>query len=156
MPSGLTDFTRGLYALLESQPPSSGLARQLAHLASHSENVPGLLAASRSGALVLDRWWWSTMAYGWYGGNVPAAGLSEAAFRELIECIWAPITASAVFLFLTPRKDDPNNVDGVSEGYRQLAERHAGEVVLVPVMPPAETHEFIVAALEDRDLIDGS
>lgn len=153
MPSGLTPFTRNLYALLESQPPSSGLGRQLAHLASHSENIPAILAAVRTGALALDRWWWSTMAYGWYGGDIADTGLSEAAFRELIECIWAPVNASAVFLFLTPREDDPNNVDGVAEGYRQLAARHDNEVVLVPDMPAADTHQFIVSALRDADLI---
>lgn len=93
------------------------------------------------------------MAYGWYGGDIADTGLSEAAFRELIECIWAPVNASAVFLFLTPREDDPNNVDGVAEGYRQLAARNDNEVVLVPDMPAADTHQFIVSALRDADLI---
>lgn len=93
------------------------------------------------------------MAYGWYGRNVADTGLSEAAFRELIDCIWAPVTASTVFLFLTPREDDPNNVDGVAEGYRQLADRHGHGVVLVPDMTTADTHQFIVSALRDADLI---
>lgn len=153
MPSGLTPFTRNLYAILESEPPASGLSRQLAHLASHSENVAALLAAARAGALVLDRWWWSTMAYGWYGGDVADTGLSEATFRELIDCVWAPVTASAVFLFLTPREDDPNNVDGVADGYRTLAERHGNGVFLVPDMTTADTHRFIVSALNDAGLI---
>jgi hypothetical protein len=83
MPSGLTPFTHNLYAILESQPPASGLGRQLAHLASHSENVAALRAAARSGALVLERWWWSTMAYGGYGGDVADTGLSEAALPRI-------------------------------------------------------------------------
>lgn len=153
MPSGLSPFTNKLYAILESEPPASGLSRQLAHLASHSENIAALRAAARSGAVVLDRWWWSTMAYGWYGGDVADTGLSEAAFRELIDCIWAPVTASIVFLFLTPREDDPNNVDGVADGYRQLADRHGHGVVLVPDMTTADTHRFIVSALQDAGLI---
>lgn len=90
MPSGLTEFSRQLYSLLETKPPDSGLARQLTHLACHGENISRILEAARDGSLVLDRWWWSTMAYGWYGGDIAETGLSESAFRELIECIWAP------------------------------------------------------------------
>lgn len=152
MPSGLTDFSRQLYSMLEANPPESGLARQLTHLASHSENISNIIDAASAGSLVLDRWWWSTMAYGWYGGDVPDTGLSESAFRDLIDCIWAPVTASIVFLFLTPREDDPNNVDGVADGYRTLAERHAGNVAHVPAHSPEETHEFIVEALRDAGL----
>ena len=136
MPSGLTTFTRELYHLLEGCPPSSSLGKQLAHHSSHSENMTALLTASQSGALVLDRWWWSTMAYGWYGGDVPASGLTKAAFLEFIDCVWKPLTASVVFLFLTPRERDPNNVDGVAEGYRELAADHTGSAVTVPPLSP--------------------
>ncbi|QPS33657.1 dTMP kinase [Brevibacterium casei] len=156
MPSGLTDFTRDLYQILETQKPKSGLGRQLAHLTSHSENMTALLAATRSGALVLDRWWWSTMAYGWYGGDIPASGLSKTSFRELIDCVWKPITASAIFLLLTPRDEDLNNVAGVAEGYRELAAEHTGTVITVPPLSKEETHEFIISALADADLIQES
>jgi dTMP kinase len=64
MPSGTTAFTKGVYALLEHHPPESGLGKQLAHLACHCENMPVLLENSRPKALALDRWWWSTIAYG--------------------------------------------------------------------------------------------
>lgn len=154
MPSGLTEFSRQLYSLLEASPPGSGLGRQLAHLASHSENISKIIEAAAAGSLVLDRWWWSTMAYGWYGGDIPDTGLSESAFRELIECIWAPVTASIVFLFLAPREDDANNVDGVADGYRNLAARHIGNVALVPALTPDDTHKFIVDALNEAGLID--
>lgn len=92
------------------------------------------------------------MAYGWYGGDVPRTGLSESAFRELIDCIWAPVTASIVFLFLTPREEDPNNIDGVADGYRTLAAGHTGAVSDVPVLSPDDTHEFIVKALREANL----
>ena len=57
MPSGITDFSRELYSLLEANPPESGLARQLTHLASHSENIVKIIDAAGAGSLVLDRWW---------------------------------------------------------------------------------------------------
>lgn len=152
MPSGLTDFSRQLYSLLEENPPESALARQLTHLASHSENISKIIEAAGAGSLVLDRWWWSTMAYGWYSGDIPRIGLSESAFRELIDRIWAPVTASIVFLFLTPREEDPNNVDGVADGYRALAERHPGNVTHVPALSPDDTHTVIVEALSEANL----
>ena len=152
MPSGLTDFSRQLYSLLEENPPGSGLARQLTHLASHSENISKIIDATGAGSLVLDRWWWSTVAYGWYGGDIPGTGLSESAFRALIDCIWVPVTASLVFLFLTAREEDPNNVDGVAEGYRTLAARHPGNVAHVPELSPDDTHEFIIEALSEANL----
>lgn len=154
MPSGDTAFTQGVYRLLEDHPPRSGLGRQLAHLSCHCENVPGILAALDKQAVVLDRWWWSTMAYGWFSGDVPATGLSEPAFRELIRTIWGPVRASIVFLFLSAREEDPNNASGVEAGYRGLAETHGAPVALVPDLTVAETHQFIIDELSELDLLD--
>lgn len=147
MPSGCTAFSQDLYRVLENEAPSSSLARQLTHLACHCENMPKLTRAIESRALVLDRWWWSTMAYGWYGGDVQQAGISEATFRELIARIWAPITASMVFLFLTPHEEDSNNVVGVAQGYRRLGADQPRITVTVPTMSPTDTHEYIVTEL---------
>jgi dTMP kinase len=147
MPSGTTAFTKGVYALLENHPPESGLGKQLAHLACHCENMPDLLENSRSKALVLDRWWWSTIAYGWYGEAVPKSGISESTFRNLVSAIWAPLTASILFLFLTPRQEDPNNVVGVEAGYRELASKHRGAAFTISEMTEDETHKYIVAQL---------
>lgn len=153
MPSGETVFTKGVYRLLEDHPPQSGLAKQLAHLACHCENVPAILEALRTKGVVLDRWWWSTMAYGWYSGDVSQTGLSESAFRELIRAIWEPAIASVVFLFLSAREDDPNNASGVEGGYRQLAKTPgATPVILVPDLAADDTHEFIIEELRAADL----
>lgn len=154
MPSGDTAFTQGVYRLLEDHPPRSGLARQLAHLSCHCENVPGILAYLDTQAVVLDRWWWSTMAYGWFSGDVPATGLSEPAFDELVRTIWGPVTASIVFLFLSAREEDPNNASGVEAGYRELARSHRAPVVSVPELTVTETHQFIIDKLSELHLLD--
>jgi thymidylate kinase len=59
MPEGFTEFTNGVYELLEDpdRRPSSGVARQLAHLACHAESIPRILEALESRAVRLDRWW---------------------------------------------------------------------------------------------------
>ena len=148
MPSAFSDFTARLYRVLEDAPPTSPLARQLSHLACHSEAMPSLVETTSGGALVLDRWWWSTLAYGWYGRGETDLGIDERTFRTVIDSIWAPIRADAVFLFLNAYATDSNNVDGVAEGYHKIADQSRMPVVRVPVMPEDETHEFLVAELE--------
>lgn len=151
MPSGNTQFTRLLYCLLENVPPTSGLAKQLAHLACHNESMPRLVDAARTGSLILDRWWWSTIAYGCFGGAIDPEVLSEDTFRDLIDSIWKPIRADRVLLFLHPYEDDINNNDNVAHGYRTLARDHPG-AHLVPALDPDATHEYVLKFLVNEGL----
>lgn len=123
MPSGFSGFTIGVYGLLEDthKAPTDPLARQLAHLSCHSESMPMLVEKASTGALVLDRWWWSTLAYGWHSRGGTDLSIDEHTFRTLIEAIWAPICADVVFLFTHAYEADNNNVDGVSNGLLVLA-----------------------------------
>ncbi len=157
MPSGFSGFTTGIYAVLEDKhtAPTDLLARQLAHLSCHSELMPKLVEKTSSGALVLDRWWWSTLAYGWYGRGETDLGIDEHTLRTLIEEIWAPIRADVVFLFLHAHEADSNNVDGVSEGYQTIADESPLAVVRVPVMAEGETHEFLGAEIKRLGLVAG-
>ena len=157
MPSGFGGFTAGVYAVLENKDttPSHALARQLAHLACHSESMPALVEKARHGALVLDRWWWSTLAYGWYGKGETDLGIDEPTFRNLIEAIWSPIRADLVFLFLHAYEADSNNVDGVAEGYQQIADQSPATVVRVPAMEEDDTHGFLVAELNRLGVVAG-
>jgi thymidylate kinase len=154
MPSGFVPFTQLVYDALEApdEKPVSGLAQQLAHLACHAESMPHLVEAMRSKALILDRWWWSTLAYGWYGGSVEQSGFSEQGFRELIQAIWQPITPSLIFVFLTPHQIDSNNKEGVEAGYRELLEENVDLAVTVPSDDADTTHRFIVDTLIQREL----
>ncbi|MGD8194135.1 dTMP kinase [Herbiconiux sp. P18] len=154
MPSGFTPFTNRVYQALEAtdEGPSSGLAQQLTHLACHAENIGALIHAAESTSLVLDRWWWSTLAYGWYGGSIEQSGLSESSFRELIRTIWNPIVPSLVFVFLKPYQLDKNNAEGVELGYQELVAAHDGVAVPVPALGPDETHAFIMDELLRRGI----
>lgn len=156
MPRGFVRFTERLYAALEGQTveekPSSGLAQQLAHLACHAESIGRLTEAAASKALVLDRWWWSTLAYGWYGGSVQQSGLSEASFVELIGTIWSPIVPSIVLVFLEPHQPDSSNNDGVGAGYRALIEQHPDLAVVLRSGTEDATHKLVVDTLLERGL----
>jgi NTP pyrophosphatase (non-canonical NTP hydrolase) len=153
MPSGFADFTRRLYRLLEAKPPAEPLARQLAHLACHSESIEELIRSTRRGALVLDRWWWSTLAYGWYATG-PDLGLSEETFRALIDEVWGGVKADLVFLFLDAHLSDVNNAEGVREGYEAMAAADPDHVVIVPAMSVSDTHDFILTQLRQRGLVE--
>lgn len=156
MPSGLSAFTDETYSMLEStlRAPRSGIAKQLAHLACHAETVPSIQEALTSRAVVLDRWWWSTLAYGWYSGDVPDAGITEAGFRNLIDSIWGTLTASVLFLFDKPYEEDSNNSNPVLDGYSVLAREYQDITVRVQQGESAEVTDSIVAELRRRDLIE--
>lgn len=156
MPSGFSDFTAGVYALLEDKrtAPTAPLAQQLTHLACHSESMTTLVDKATHGALVLDRWWWSTLAYGWYFKGEDTLGIDERTFRALIETVWAPIHADVVFLFLHAYAADSNNADAITRGYLTIAEHSPVAVVVVPPMTEDETHTFVMAKLQRYGLSD--
>jgi thymidylate kinase len=155
MPSGFTSFSADVYAVLEDpdRRPSSGLAQQLAHLACHADNMAALRQSAATGALVLDRWWWSTLAYGWYSGAVAEAGFSESQFESLVKTVWAPIAPSVVFVFRTARERDSNNLDAVAAGYATLLRQNSELAVDIPDLTPAETTGFILDVLQTRGLV---
>jgi dTMP kinase len=153
MPSGVTELTQRIYRLTESESMESPLARQLLHMACHAENMAALTDARRAGGVVLDRWWWSTIAYGWYGAGLDAAGVDESVFFGMIDAIWARQSADVVFLFTTPYERDDLNRDSVRQGYEQLADWHPSLAVKVPPGTQDETSAFLVSQLRGRGLL---
>lgn len=109
--------------------------------------------ARRGRGVVLDRWWWSTVAYGWYGARLAAAGVNEAAFRGMIDAVWSRQAADVVFLFMTPYEHDELNRDAVRDGYARLAAHHPDITIEVPASNPAATTDFILGQLVDRSLL---
>lgn len=155
MPSGMTAFTRDIYSMLEShdRSPTSEIARQLAHLACHAESVPRILELLRTKAVILDRWWWSTLAYGWHGGHFAAEGINEDGFRNLVEGIWSPIAASVVFLFDRPHVSDANNSDPVLAGYLRLADEYSQLTVRVSGGKPPQITDMLLTEIRGRGLM---
>ena len=153
MPSGITDLTKNIYSLTENSQISSPLARQLLHIACHAENIEPIADTKVRHGLFLDRWWWSTVAYGWYGAGLAVSGLEESVFFGLIESVWSAQQADVVFLFMTPHESDRLNRDEVRSGYAALATAHEAITVAVPPVGPEETTDFILASLRARELL---
>jgi dTMP kinase len=152
MPSGLTDLTAAIYRTTEDHPTSSPLARQLLHLACHAENLPRLREARRERSIILDRWWWSTVAYGWFGGLRNQLG--EEAFFGAISMVWDGFDADVVFCFLQTYEEDSHNLQTVLEGYQWLATSHPDIAVEVPAGSQGETTAFMLDHLEQRHLVE--
>lgn len=157
MPRGFTCFTDELYTMLESdlRKPTSGVAKQLAHLACHAESVPRVVEILRERAVLLDRWWWSTVAYGWYSGEVRNAGVTHDVFMGLIRSIWGGLSPSVIFMFDQPFEADSNNSNPIYEGYQALAREHEGVTVRVPIDTPETVTAFILDELASRDMLAG-
>jgi len=153
MPSGMTRLTENIYSLTEREKISSPMARQLLHLACHAENITAIAEAREQQGLFLDRWWWSTVAYGWYAGNLEQTGLTRSTFFGLIDAIWSGEPADVLFLFMAPFERDELNRDEVRVGYQTLAAEHASTTVVVPESGPEETTAFILANLRSRELL---
>lgn len=155
MPRGFTHFTKKTYKLLESEDhrPESGVAKQLAHLACHAESMGRICDILTERAVLLDRWWWSAVAYGWCSGEVPAAGISRETYLGLVREVWAPLTASVIFLFDQPHKEDANNSDPIYEGYQELAREHGDVTVRIPAREAQSVTAFIVDELGRRGLL---
>ncbi|MGW5155750.1 hypothetical protein ACWEPN_09740 [Nonomuraea wenchangensis] len=153
MPSGLTGVTEQIYALTENTEITSALARQLLHLACHAENITALSEARRERGIVLDRWWWSTVAYGWYGADLRDVGVDEQAFFGLISSVWMDLPADLIFLFASPFEDDEQNRDQVLRGYAELARQHASMTIEVPVNDEQATSAFLIEQLISRRLV---
>jgi hypothetical protein len=149
----MTELTSSIYSLTENSQISSPLARQLLHIACHAENIGPIADARARHGLFLDRWWWSTVAYGWYGAGLAGSGLNESVFYGLIESVWSSQQADVVFLFMTPYERDRLNRDEVRSGYAALAAEHTSVTITVPPADPEETTGFILANLRVRELL---
>jgi dTMP kinase len=150
MPSGLVSSTDALYRSLEAGEFQSPLATQLLHLACHAENMSALRTARQQRGLILDRWWWSTMAYGWYGGL--RATVDYDKFLGAVSMVWQNFDADVVFVFLTSFVADDRNTTSIESGYRRLA-REGAEAIIVGAGEPAEITTLLLDRMRERGLL---
>lgn len=151
VPSGDSDVTRAVYEAMEDGRLVSPFAHQLLHLACHAENANKIAELRHDGGLLLDRWWWSTWAYG-----VRSADLSNGerrALEDIIEVVWGRVVPDVAFLFLHPFSADRHNVAGVEGAYRELADRHPLVAVVVPEGAVEDRTEFMLGELEGRGVL---
>lgn len=162
-PSDATGIGHEIYALTEAASAGarnagellSPVAQQFLHLAAHAEHYDKQLipALGKGSSVILDRCWWSTVAYGYFG-----AGLEDqvelSTFLTMAQLPTQRRMPDLVFLFNAPYKDDSHNTEGVQKGYSWLARQHYSDVVTVPVGTKEEVHNFIHGELYGRFMLD--
>jgi dTMP kinase len=124
MPSAGTDLGETIYAMTEDMGKElDPLARQMLHLASHAQSVETLIRpALREGRpVILDRWWWSTVAYGYYGARLDRRCFNVDQYMRMCKSVWGGITADLVVMFMQPHKKDKHNTPKIENGYYDVA-----------------------------------
>lgn len=153
MPSGALPLTHKLYEQMEETRGMRPWTRQLLHLASHEENMPTIREILRTQGLIMDRWWWSTYAYGFRGAELDTR-IPQNIYMNTLATVWSGFSADCVFLFQYPLVPDHNNNAEVAKGYEEVAEVGGGSVVRVPSLSIRDTTEFITNELKERELCE--
>lgn len=114
----------------------SPLSLQILHVAAHVDNIERkILPLLREGTIVLlDRYWWSTWAYG------VAAGVQLSQLKTIIALekhVWAGVTPTHLFLLTRSRSlASPLIVDTYDDLYRQ------------------ESNNYSIVKIENEDTIE--
>lgn len=156
MPSAGTEVGQAVYEMTEALTEAlDPLARQFLHLASHAHSVKTLIkpALKEGTPVILDRWWWSTVAYGWYGSKrVRNAFPSPIDFYDMVGRAWQGVNSDLIALFMHPHKEDSHNTDAVASGYAALAKEYPDKVVLIEPGDEGAQNEQLFDAMLARDL----
>lgn len=154
-PSGGNVVGQVVYQLTEEVRDLHPVARQFLHLASHAEHYQReILPALSDRAVIMDRCWWSTMAYGWYAGGLQYL-VDYTSFLTMAQLPTQGRMPDLVFLFLNPWEEDHHNTAKGREGYISLLEEYPGTTVVVPEGTVEEATEFIVQTLRDHRMVVG-
>lgn len=167
-PSGGTTLGQMVYAFTEQAHIQSTLARQFLHLASHAEHYDVVISHElRRRAVIQDRFWWSTIAYGFFGGQLnDSDDISLTAFMDVAQ--WPvyeglatahkSVLPDVIFLFDHPWQEDPHNNANVASGYGWLYNHFRDSddctVIKVPPLSEGDVTKFIFETLSDLKLAD--
>lgn len=130
-PSGNDELGRAIYALTEAYDINNAWTRQFLHLASHANHYQNLIipALEMGRSVFMDRCWWSTFAYGYFGGiMLDVFSNSIVAPEEFLTIAQLPTQGrlpDLVLLFLEPYGEDKHNTPAVTSGYEWLETYHA-------------------------------
>lgn len=103
----------------------SATSLQVLHIACHIDAIDRIIlpALRRGETIVLDRFWWSTVAYGRFAG-VPDHSLEAMVHLEIEH--WGSVKPNAAFLVRRPSPLRPENLEQwskVSEAYLEILEK---------------------------------
>lgn len=143
-----------VYRITESSTQMHPVTRQMLHLAAHAEQYQlQIVPALRTGGVVMDRNWWSTVAYGWFDGGFRHV-IDLIDFIKMAKLPTQDVEPSVVFVFMHDHVGDPHNTLALVKGYEELAlEWFPSLMEPIERGTPEQVTEQIVRALEQRKLL---
>jgi dTMP kinase len=158
-PSGADAVGNDIYGLTERHSGDlDPLARQFLHLACHAQHYPDIFAKLEEGRPVFqDRWWWSTVAYGWFNNRERfqhSHGLDLPTFMSMAAAPTLGRQPDLLFLFVSPWEQDRHNTASVREGYQFLWDTTSIPVVRIVPATQAETSAQIFKAMFEHELLE--
>lgn len=140
LPSGANPWTKEVYRLLEREESFDPVSKQLLHLACHADTVPLIRKQLIHRAVVLDRWWWSTVAYGTASGIQGDVMTSLARFAQ---AIWQKLSVDLIVLMVEPHRPVTPLDSDLKSKYEELTERTQIPTISVPRLPRDEVLQLI-------------
>lgn len=137
---------------LHHHPGNYGIAQlpqaslQLLHVAAHIDAITNRIvpALKRGETVLLDRYWWSTWAYG-YEGGVPVDALDH--MIEVEKSYWGPIAPSPIIVIMRSSplrmEDGDRDYESISDAYRLLMKREAAKYPVLCVCDDLSQEESI-------------
>ncbi len=161
-PSGAPGIGKQIYQLTEGTIELNPTARQFLHLACHAQHWQDeLLPALASGkSVLLDRFWWSTVAYGYFDGEVANGRMTPQEFMDMVQLTMpSRLKPSIVFYFNSPYAEDRHNTERLVRGYEWLASylSHPNNIQYpiyrVPMGNMKEVHTWIMGVLKEEGIL---
>lgn len=129
-----------IYGLTEGEDKLTTWGRQFLHLSAHAELYENEIAPAlrkHGTGVILDRCWMSTIAYGYYQGQL-FGQLEYDEFEQIAQFPTQGIMPHVVFLFDTPWVKDPHNDAGLAGAYREIQKKYNYVVKVPPFYDPAK------------------
>lgn len=154
-PSGTSRFGAEIYQLTERNRSMPAMSRQFLHLASHVEHYRNsIIPMLEDGVTVLlDRCWWSTVVYGWYGSEeVRELYPTVERFCALAQTPAQHHMPDLLFYHSHTWSEDNHNTKAVRDGYVALHRMFRSYSLEVPPLSPDETVQWYLARMLDRGI----
>lgn len=154
-PSGTSAVGWRIYELTENEPRLNPMSRQFLHLASHCEMYDrDIVPALHARGVIMDRNWWSTVAYGWSAAELHM----YLQYPDLIDLARVPTLGTVVahtFCFLRAYKEDPHNTRELMDAYiRLIRDTHPSQVTVLAAEETADVvNAQIIRTLEGLGLV---
>jgi hypothetical protein len=150
-PSGGGELGQEIYELTERPRPMEGLTRQFLHLAAHVEIYQNtVIPALSQSAVVMDRNWCSTYAYGIAGGVLKSTPIFSADWYDTVQYPAQGQVPDLVVLCLEPHRDDRHNTPELEAAYLDLKRRLDKDPALkhVRIMPKLSKRAQLIALMQ--------